>query len=425
MRSFDPPWVVAAGDTTLAAHRLVDADPFSYTATQPWMHHEWLTELSWALVHRAGGWPLANVLAGILVALTGWIVWSTRRSAWSLVPVAVLAAGLRETSDPIAQLFSDVLFALTLKLTLDEERWPRRRLAIALLAIQLVWTQLHGGNPTGPTLLAVWFLARPSLYRGAIAAGSALLTCAGPYGVRVHGHFFAHHESVTFIREFQPLRAALAEASPLHIAFVVWVAVAVAALIVRARRGERIRYEALALAVFFAVTVMYVRIATETAIVATCAILPALKLPDRPRAAAGVALAAFVACILFSARPLGVGLDPSRYPLKTLAWLKQNRPSGPMFNAYNYGGILLEEFPEEKVFIDPRAFTVYSEQQILDLVDVYQHPSKFVALDVRYGFRLVVLPLRGRSTALVDALLAGGHWKQAFTDGLAVVLTRP
>jgi hypothetical protein len=44
---------------------------------------------------------------------------------------------------------------------------------------------------------------------------------------------------------------------------------------------------------------------------------------------------------------------------------------------------------------------------------------------VRYGFRLVVLPLRGRSTALVDALLAGGRWKQAFTDGLAVVLTRP
>ena len=33
--------------------------------------------------------------------------------------------------------------------------------------------------------------------------------------------------------------------------------------------------------------------------------------------------------------------------------------------------------------------------------------------------------LRGRSTALVDALLAGGRWKQAFTDGRAVVLTRP
>src|SRR5262249_44717344 len=157
----------------------------------------------------------------------------------------------------------------------------------------------------------VWFLARPSLYRAALTAGAALLTCAGPYGARVHGHFFAHHGSIAFIQEFQPLKAALVAGSPLHFVFVGWVVVAIVALIIRGRRKENVRFEALALLVFLAVTVMYVRIATETAILATASILPALRPTERvwPLPAA---IALLIAGVLPSGRSFGFGLDPAR-----------------------------------------------------------------------------------------------------------------
>jgi hypothetical protein len=432
VRSFDPPWVVAAGESTLAAGHPLERDPFSYTSQQPWMHHEWLTEVTWAALYRAGGWTLLCIIAGLLVALTVFIVRSTspgRVAIGALVPCAVLAAGLRETADPIAQLFSDLLFAATLKLLLDDERRgavPRWKLAAGLLAIQLLWTQLHGGNPTGVTLIGAWFLAGPSLFRAAVTAGAALLTCAGPYGVRVHGHFFAHPRSVTFLREFQPLRAALDSGSLLHWAFVIWVVVAAVALLSRMRSGERVRFEAIALCAFLAVTVLYVRIATETAILATAAILP-VKWPQvkwSSVAGAPAAAAVFLACIAFSSRPFGFGLEPARFPLATLAFLRSAKPPGPMFNAYNYGGLLLKDFPDEKVFIDGRAFIVYSEQQMVELVAVYEHPPKFAALDARYHFRLVVLPAAGRSLGLLRWLESGSEWKRTFSDGIAVVLTR-
>src|SRR5262249_9968455 len=158
----------------------------------------------------------------------------------------------------------------------------------------------------------------------------------------VHTHFFAHREAFAAVREFQPLSSALAAGSGLHFAFLALVVVAVVALVLRARRGERVRFEAIALAGVFAITVVHVRIATETALVALAAIVPlASRVRIRSMVAVGAAGAAFAACVAISPRPVGAGLDETRFPIAAVQYLKETRPPGPMFNGYNFGGYLL------------------------------------------------------------------------------------
>jgi len=43
-----------------------------------------------------------------------------------------------------------------------------------------------------------------------------------------------------------------------------------------------------------------------------------------------------------------------RYPVAAVSYLRENLPEGNMFNPYNWGGYLIWEFPEKKVFIDGR-----------------------------------------------------------------------
>ena len=344
---------------------------------------------------------------------------------------ALVAAGMRETAEPTAQLFSNVLFAATLRLFCDAEAarpgsMPTRRLALAVIGIQVLWTQLHGGNPTGVALAGAFFLAAPSLPRFGLLAAQALATCAGPYGLRVHTHFFAHREAFAAVREFQPLHVALAAGSGVHFAFVGLVAVAAIALAVRARSGERVRFEAAALSGLLVVTLFHVRLSTETALVALVAIAPlAARVPLRPLLSSAFAIAVFAACLALSARPPGFGLDAARFPVAAVEYLKRERPPGPMWNGYNFGGYLLFAYPEERVFIDGRAFIVYTDEQVRELVALYDDPSRFDALQARWGFRLAVMQRRGRGAALLDRLERGGAWRVSYEDDVATVLVRP
>ena len=79
----------------LSHGRVLHTDIFSYThAGQPWVAHEWLSEVLMALAYRAGGWGGVLVLFALVTALTAGLL-AQKLSRWlnplSLALVLALA----------------------------------------------------------------------------------------------------------------------------------------------------------------------------------------------------------------------------------------------------------------------------------------------------------------------------------------------
>ncbi len=428
----DTPWYLASGELILGAHALPAVDPFSYTSTRAWLNHEWLSEVVLALVHWCGGLAALSILQGVVVAATlAALAWRCRHPLRGGTPLvlALVAFFVREAASPRAQLFSSLLFAVTLTLVLADEEEGRRRLRLWwCVPLQLLWTQLHGGNPTGVALLGLLFLSGPSLRRALVGTACALATIVGPYGPAVHAHFLGAHAALPMIREWEPLwHALVAGAVPQWIAVALLVA-AWLAVVLRARSGDVVRRELLLLLVFSVVAVRYVRFSTEASLVAGALLAAALDPREPPRALriAGpwLAAAALAALIATSPRALGLGLEPSRFPEATVRWLREHHPAGPMLNSYNFGGYLLWAWPEQRVFVDGRAFTVYDEVVVAALPAIYAQPDRYAAYEARYGFRLAVLQRTGKSEALIALLRARSDWRLAHEDEVAVVFVR-
>src|SRR5262249_45664584 len=104
--------------------------------------------------------------------------------------------------------------------------------------------------------------------------------------------------------------------------------------------------------------------------------------------------------------------------------LNRARPTGPLFNSYNFGGYLMWAYPSERVFIDGRAFTVYSEDHLRELARVYEEPTPFTELEHPFGFRLCGHQTQGLGAGFARWLSAQPDWKVAYADDLAIVLSR-
>lgn len=433
LSGFDVFWHLRAGNEMLARHALLWADPFSYTSAQPWINHEWLAQIFIALGYRAGGFPGLVVLQALMIVLALALVvrqcWPgpglDHWPGWLGLACATVTLGL--SAEPRAQLFSWVLFAATLCLCLADWRQPSWRLLWAV-PMGVLWANLHGGNPTGVALLVVLFLSRPSLRRALAFVGAALATLASPYGMHVHEHFLGAHASLPEIYEWHALSKALALGSIPQWTAVLSALAAVLLLVVRHRRGEPVRFELLALLLFSAVAARYARFTWELSLVCAASLLraPATRVSAHvPRfigVTAGLAFLAIASTV--ASRPMGLGIDGNRIPVGAARFLAAQAPCGPMLNSYNFGGYLMWAYPREPVFIDSRAFMVYSEAHFRDLLRLYEQPVFFRELEQRWHFRLAVLQLAGRGAEFLAWLRTQPDWRVSYEDQVAAVLTK-
>lgn len=452
INEYDIAWYMAAGERLLDGGGEAGVDPFSYTATRPWANHMWLTQVLLALVYRAAGWVGVGLWQALLLTLTMAALMLGQR--WSRPPghgpaagasplvYAVSAMLLREFVSPRGQWLSNVLFAATLALTTRHWSASQRPASAPLppaplwptLVLGLIWTQVHGGNPSGVLLLALLTLAGPSKRRALYTGAAALLTLVGPHGYHVHEHYFASRGTLVALKEWYSLAAALELDLWSHLPYVLLLGAAAGALIWRSRRGEPMRYQALTLGLYTLAAARHVRFLAEGTLVATSALAPAcadLLRPANPRqrrlAIASVLAAALTwIAISMAASPRvpGFGLAANRFPVGATAYLQRARLPGPMFNSYNFGGYLAWRYPAERVFIDGRGVSVYDPGQVTTLLQIYDDPRRFSALQRQHGLRLAVLQRRGRGAGLVRWLARQPDWKVMYADQVAVILAR-
>ena len=191
-------------------------DPWSWTSTEPWLLHEWGSEVLMYLSYRLGGYHGVIVLRGLMLALIAWLILrSCRRVAGpaitSLVGVVALAA-VYPSAGERPQLASFALLAVLL---------PRLRQAVVdrrppweLIPITWVWANLHlfwsvglvlfGAMVAGLALdlgLHRWRVTGRFIAVGALSVGAAALTPNGPRLVLIP---LQVGNAPEFITEFAP-----------------------------------------------------------------------------------------------------------------------------------------------------------------------------------------------------------------------------
>jgi len=107
------------------------------------------------------------------------------------------------------------------------------------------------------------------------------------------------------------------------------------------------------------------------------------------------------------------------YPVNAVRWIRENNPKGNMLNSYNWGGYLIYNLPEYKVFIDGRA-DLYGKELISTWWRIVSNDHDAINDLNTYKINfLLVEP----NQPIVEELLAQ-NWKIAFEDELSIIVTR-
>ncbi len=373
-----------------------------------------------------------------------------------------------------------VLWTVTLERVVNGRSGSR--LLFWLPPLALLWANLHGGflvafgvlfcyglgevlatraarSPDGAGTSGSRSLVRPLVATGAVSAACTLLN---PWGWRLPRHliaFFAFHgPALAATTEFAPAAAddragvALFVFTGLCLA---GVACGLRAAVLEkgtpasgAARPGRIPIgpfhpgTLLALALTTAMAFASIRhvevMAIFGALVISGGVSSLLRLrldgPTRDRLAAlrlreersGGAIAVAAIVIVWILAVLGLlpraGFDPGQFPVGAVTALKQDGtvPAGPVFTPDVWGGYLILEWPQARVFVDGR-WDMYGDEFFKRYTDIYLARPGWSDALVSMGVTLAILP---HNAPLVEAMGGSPDWVRHRADETSVVFRR-
>jgi hypothetical protein len=432
----------------IAGHKSVPhTDPFSYTrAGEPWVAHEWLTELLLYELERISGWGgLIVVFAAVLSA--AFLLLYLRcgpdpyvaavamlYAAWATMPVW----GVRP------QVLSLLLTSLWLLILERSDRNPK--VLWWTLPLTLLWVNLHAGFALGLALSAL-FLAgdliervlgcsqkSPSRLRIAalILLLDLLIVPLNPNGLRLFSYPLETLRSTamqSYIAEWASPNFHHAEYWP----FLLVVLGMFAALNwSRLQVGPR---DLLLLIVGLYAGLSSTRLMPLFVLIAVplvcrqCGEWPTSR-PQRvypPRASRSLlngvivlAMAVFAGVHVAQLIQRQPQAEMQRFPTRAVAFLKTHPPSGPIFNHYDWGGYLIWRlYPSTRVFIDGRA-DLYGQTMLDQFADTYQLKGAWQQTLHHWSIDTVLVP---PDSALATGLRNSPGWTVSYEDSQAVVLT--
>ena len=153
-------WHLRTGQLILQNHAVFYTDPYSFTKFgQPWVNHEWLSDVLIFIVYRAAGWAgLIVVFAAIISAAFMCVFQRCSGPPYLAAAVTVLGAIASAPSWGVRpQTFS--LFFASLFLLILERSSAHENLLWYTLPITLIWVNLHGGYAIGIAFMCLFILA--------------------------------------------------------------------------------------------------------------------------------------------------------------------------------------------------------------------------------------------------------------------------
>jgi hypothetical protein len=430
-------WHIAAGRWMIAHGAVPATDPFSFTfGGQPWLAHEWLSEVLMAGAWLAAGWSGVMLLTGLAVgavaALSGaWLLrWLSPLSAVAAIAVglACVAPGMLARPHLLAL---PVLAFWTIELL--RARWAGRAPALWLALVMVLWANMHSSFVVGAGLACAFGLEtlldvkawRWRLFFGwaGFLAATGVATLATPHGVE--GLIFPLKvlgmKTLPNITEWLP--PDFMQLSPLEIALLGGVFAAF-------WRGVRLNaVRTLILLGLIHMSLQHVRQEVLLGVVAPLilaeplgralgrtAAAPAPWAMPLPQAALGGALLAAVLIGRFAVTEVRV--DGPTAPVTAFAHVPAALRTQPVLNDYNFGGYLI--FEGVRPYIDGRADMYGDDFVAAD--DALQNGDAGRLKDTveRYHIRWAILRPGLRLVGVLDQTPG---WRRIYADKYAVAFT--
>jgi hypothetical protein len=458
-------WHLATGRWIADQLAVPETDPFAFTAVGTrWVDHEWLFQLSVAVIDLVGGTPALVAARACIIALLAVVLMLigvrgglTPSAALIMSILCILGARPRFFLRP--ELVTLVVVPIVLWFYANRREFHSPAWLLPIAALTAIGINAHGAVVIVPVLMAGMLaadLAQQTATRrwqgrvlasgavGLFTASVALL--ANPYGWRVLA--VPIHLSKLIDQPHIPnpewISPSMAQAPALYLA----VGVGLMTLAAGERRADRwllfVMVSALAfrhirnLGLFF--VVLPVALAPSLAgwnLLRARTLGPRRRRPFRILAAGG-AVILVLAGVAGSRRPLGAGWAPDYYPTGACNFLDDhNLPSSGLYNDVRFGGYLINRYgPERKVFIDDRNEIhdrlLFEMWQLMGRSDAagWAEMMRRYALDtalVRYHPMIEVSTPDGRQLGRrgFSALWFPAHeWALVYWDDVAMVLLR-
>ena len=455
----DLPRHLRLGSYMLEHRGLVREDFFSWTkAGQPFVAFEWLSEVIYASVYELAGLAGVAIFAGLLLAFTYALVtrFLLRRRvdpllAYCTGTLAAVLGGGHWLARPHLVTFLAVVLLMFL---LERER-PAKLWVYGLLFA--VWANLHGGFFFGLVLIGIYlvgalaeavspvdratWLGWAKHYTLALGVGAAA-TLINPNGVGLFAHvvgFFGEGYLADLTNEFM---------SP---DFHAWTGKVFLAAMLLAMGGlalsrKRPRYPRLFLILasvaFSLIAQRNIALFGLTAMAVLALHIDAVwrRLPgigrlravferDEHRRRSGPWAAGLTALLIVVALNRGTigtltvvpnAFDPQVFPVAVVEKARREGVEGNLFHEFVWGGYLLLQWPEQKVFIDGGT-DYYGTELYREFIEtITLTPGWRDKLDQRK----VSLALLGTGSPLAHELVRDSAWSVRDCDARAVLLQR-
>lgn len=444
-------WHIKVGQAILTTRHLPTTDIYSFTASgQRWITPEWLGEVLLASVFRVAGVRGLYVLLVVLgsAIILGLCRLATIRSGNSKAGIAAAAALLLLAygSFSVRPQMVGYVFLIVTMIVLELFRQERKWVLCVLPPLFLVWVNTHGSWIIGlGALLVYWICGLWEFRLGSIEGkrwsknenrriSLAFVLCLiavtiSPYGTelaRIPFRFaFGLPLNTAGIEEWLPMLFNL-PIGKIFLALVLGFFLAQMAL------GLTWRLEELVL--LFGGTVMaclHVRFvlifvpffAPALAVILAYWLSPYSRAKDK--CILNAILMASVVAAMVHYFPSPADLErrvAERFPVKAVEYLRSHSVPRPMFNAYFFGGYLVDALgPEQKVFIDGRG-ELYEPAGVFN---DYLRATNLApdGLDVLRRYQIESCLLQ-RNEPLASVLAALPEWREVYSDETSALFVR-
>jgi len=466
IRDYDIWWHARVGHWILQTHSFPRVGLFSRIGeSRPWAAYSWGFETIIASLQSAFGLLSAPLFAMamdlIIVSVLFTILWRLSRNfwwSWLLTYVAIWGMDLNWVGAGRPAMFSILFFSIELGLiflAIASERGSEKVLywlpllfvawanchiqfiyglgSLGLLAIVATAQHWVGrGQPTGEISQAGLGLTPTLLW--CVLGASFAATLLNPYGIglyRVVFHYAAESnfafsvvtelKALSFRRDphFVELLLALMaffamgrrKVEPFKLALLILIS------IISFRSGRDAWFISIAAAAAIAFSVKHTKEADESV-----RNKPALGLGRLQLAGVIVGSLCIILLAGFDAHldeRKVIGLMQNAFPLDAVTYIEKNRPPGPLFNQFDWGGFLIATLPDYPVSIDGRT-DLYGDE----LMRREANSSNGVDLDQDPAFNQANLFLLPASVPLCRVLERSPQYDLVYSDQKAMVFVR-
>ena len=442
-------WHLAVG-RYVGEHRAVPTeDPFSRIGQEghvPWVAYSWLHEVGLYGSYRLGGLNGVIAIRHLLDSLTfvtlAWFV--LRHSGGRPAAVGALALVTATLVPMMLERpwhYTIAFTALTLNAVLDWRAGTPARRFWWLVPVYALWANLHIQFVLGLGLLGLGFgiilierwrrgesLRPPAGWVG-LSAGCALATLVNPYHVRLYWVVWEYASQTGAMRVVSEL------APPDFSIWWNWALVAIllwAAGVCVARRFPLFDTALLVVGAAFSLRMQRDIWFGSLMAAAVLARLPTAPRPpdDRPKLPgilAATALALLLARVVWELGPGSTktadAVNRAEYPAGAVAYVRQHRPPGPLYNHFNWGGYLIWELPEYPVGMDGRT-NLYGEVRLARAYAAWSGDDGWDRDPDLLAAGVIIAPKKlGPLEIPLTGLLreAGDRWRLVYEDETAVV----